>query len=75
MWLLLPILGVGLIVLGKKNARVEELSRKGRKEFNEKGLPAIKEGSRKAAELTAKGTKELARQSKVAYEQTKLHLK
>jgi hypothetical protein len=75
MWLLLPILGVGLFVLGKKNARVGELSRKGINEFNEKGLPAIKEGSRKAAELTAKGTKELARQSKEAYEQTKPHLK
>ncbi|AFV23325.1 hypothetical protein Mpsy_1117 [Methanolobus psychrophilus R15] len=75
MWLLLPLLGVGLIVLGKKNARVGELSRRGVKEFNEKGLPAIKEGSRKAAELTVKGTKELARQSKVAYEQTKPHLK
>jgi len=74
-WLLLPILGIGLVVLGKKNARVGELSRKGMNGFNEKGLPAIKDGSRKAAVLALKGTRELARQSKVAYEQTKPHLK
>jgi hypothetical protein len=75
MWLILPIMGAGLVVIGKKNARIGEISKKGLSEFNEKGLPAIKEGSRKAAVLTREGAKELARQSKVAYEQTQPHLK
>ena len=37
MWLILPIMGAGIVVIGKKNARVGELSKKGLSEFNEKG--------------------------------------
>ncbi|WP_407354715.1 hypothetical protein [Methanolobus sp. WCC5] len=65
----------GSVDMGKAQDRAQELIRKGSKEFNEKGMPAIKQAGKKAAEYTAKGAEFAANQTKEGYEKAKPQLK
>ncbi len=81
-WLLPVIIigavaGAGVLLLKKAGNRekAQELIKKGSHEFSEKGVPAIKEAGRKAAEYTAKGAEFAAHQTKKGYEKAKPHMK
>jgi F0F1-type ATP synthase epsilon subunit len=77
-WLvLIPILGAGAFFLrkGDNREKAQVLIKKGSQEVNEKGLPAIKQASKKAAEYTAKGAEYAAQQAKEGYEKAKPQIK
>ena len=78
LWLfLVPIIGAGVLLMRKAGNRekTQELFKKGTEDFNERGLPAIKEASKKAAGYTIKGVEFATQQTKVGYEKAKPQIK
>ncbi len=71
------VAGAGVLILKKtgNKTKAQELIKKGSHEFSEKGMPAIKEAGKKAAEYTAKGAEFAAHQTKEGYEKAKPHMK
>lgn len=77
-WLLIiPIIGAGAIFLRKPGNRekAQSMLKKRSQEFNEKGMPAIKQASKKAAEYTVKGAEYAAQQSREGYEKARPQIK
>jgi len=61
--------------LKKAQGKAQKLIKKGSQEFNDKGIPAIRDASKKAADYTAKGAEFASQQTKEGYEKAKPHMK
>ncbi|MDW7731144.1 MAG: hypothetical protein SCH66_01805 [Methanolobus sp.] len=77
-WLLIiPIIGAGAFFFRKAGNRekAQGMLKKRSQEFNEKGMPAIKQAGKKAAEYTVRGAEYAAQQTRGGYEKARPQIK